>query len=133
MAQIGNVEIPIIFSIDENRESDVDEIAPLPSVATTVDHVGVKHDASVKTLTISGFLNKETHSQGYTLSEQRSDVKNLRKNTVTDNSFNYFEYKGHLIVEDVDVTSVTDSKIITEVIVEARYYPWPKFYQGNEP
>jgi len=133
MVQIGNVEIPIVFSIDENTTADVDEIAPLPSADATVDHVGVQHEASVKMLTISGYLNQEIHSQDFTLAEQESDVKNLRKNSVTDNSINYFDYKGYLMVENVDVTDISDSRIINEVVIETRYFPWPKFYPESEP
>lgn len=127
--KIGTVEIPIVHSIDEGNEAEVDEIAPLHHL----DRVAVKHEPSVESLTISGYLNEEMHSGVLTLAEQKEDVKSLRTNDVTENSFNYRDYHGYLLVENVDLTDNLDSKIVNEVVLEVRYFPWPKYYPENKP
>lgn len=133
MVEIGNVEIPIVFSVEEDTEAEVDEIAPLPAKDQFVDRVGVKHEAGVIRLEISGYLNVEVHSSNLTLSEQKDEVRKLRGNGVSDNSFEYLDYKGYLLIENVDLTDDSDSRIVNEVVIEATYYPWPKFYSGSEP
>jgi len=126
---IGSVELPIVAGIEDGTEAEVDEIP----VYSSPDPVVSKHDAKIPTLTITGFVNEEIHSSGLTIPEQKQRLKNLRKNSVLDNTFTYDTYKGHLMVETVDFTDNADSKIVNGVEIEARYLPWPKYYSENEP
>lgn len=130
---IGSVEIPIIFNIEESSETEVDEIDPLPQQGNEIDPVVVKHEPSVQQLTIIGYLNEELHSSNKTLSEQKKDIKGLRDNSVTDNTFTYRNYNGHLLVEDVSFSDNLQNSIVNEVQLDVRYLPWPKYYKDNKP
>ena len=130
---IGDVEIPIVGEIIETQAADVDEISPLPQYNNEIDHVGVKHEPSVTTITFTVYLNKLIHSQEYTLSQQKQEVKSLRRSNVEQNPIDYLFYKGHLVIQNVDLTDNADSVIINEAEIEARYLPWPKFYPESEP
>jgi hypothetical protein len=127
--QIGNVELPIVSAIEDGTEAEVDEIKPF----NPLDPVVSKHEAKVPTLTIIGFVNEEMHSSGLTIPEQKQRLKNLRKNDVLDNTFTYDTYKGHLMIENVDFSDNADSKTVNSVEIEARYLPWPKYYEEHEP
>lgn len=129
MAEIGNVEIPIISSVEDVNEAAIDEIKPL----NNLDSVTPKHEPGVTTLLIGGYLNEELHSSGDALDEQKESVKSLRGNSPDQNSFVFDDYKGYLLVEEVDLDDNADSKIVKEVEIEARYFPWPKFYPDSEP
>lgn len=128
MIEIGNTEIPIVFGINTAPESSVDEIQP-----TNTDTVAVKHEKEATRLIVSGFLNQEVHSNSKTISEQKEAIRQLRTNKITKNSINYESWKGHLLIEDIDFNDTSDSRIINEVEIDARYHPWPKFYPEYEP
>lgn len=131
--KIGNIELPIVSDIVDSSEADVEEIKPNPAKGDSIDSVPVKHEASVQSVTILGFINEEVHSGGLTLDEQKEDIKNLRDRGKIDNTINYRDYKGHLLVENVNVLDEGDSRIVDEVEIEGRYFPWPKYYPGDEP
>lgn len=124
---IGNVELAIINSVDESIESELDEIK------SEIDSVAVKHEASVPTLTISGFINQEVHSGSLSLKEQENRIRGLRTNTKDQNSIDYREFKGYLLVEEVNFIDENNSRIVKEFEVIARYFPWPKYFAGSEP
>lgn len=130
---IGDVELPIVSDIVNSSEANVDEIKPLKEKGNRMDSVPVKHEASVKTITILGFVNEEIHSQHYSIEEQKEDIKRLRKREKSDNSFDYGSYKGYLLVENVNFVDNGDSRIVNEVEIEARYFPWPKYHPENKP
>jgi len=125
--KIGTVELPIVSNIDEQEQSDVTEIK------SELDSIAVKHTPEVETLIISGFLNQEAHSTSKTINQQKSDLKSLRKKEKLENDINYKEYKGYLLIENISIDENTDSKIIKEIEIEARYFPWPKYYSGPFP
>jgi len=125
--KIGNVELPIVSNIDEQEQADVSEIK------SEIDSVAVKHDSEVRDLIISGFLNKEAHTNSLSINEQKDELKSLRLKQKKDNSIDFRNFKGYLVVENVSVDENTDSKIIKEVEIETRYFPWPKYYSGDEP
>lgn len=125
--KIGSVELPIVSNIDEQEQADVSEIK------SQVDSIAVKHESQVRDLIISGFLNEETHSNGLTVNEQKDEIKSLRLKRKKNNSINFKNFKGYLLVENVAVDENTDSKIIKEIELECRYFPWPKYYSGDEP
>lgn len=127
--KIGDIEIPILLTVEEGRNSEVDEITPL----NKLDKVTVNHESKVTALTITGYLNQHLHSQSLTLERQRKEIKKLRNRSKLDNSFTYGDYKGYLLVEEVEIPDNSDSKIVDEVVIEARYFPWPKYYPENEP
>lgn len=127
---IGNVELPIISEIEELSTADVDEIK---DGFKYIDVTAVKHSPSVERLLITGFVNQEAHSNNLTLEEQKEDLKKLRTTDVTDNSINYKDYLGYLLVRDVSFNDNSESKITNEVIIETRYFPWPKYYTDNKP
>jgi hypothetical protein len=128
MIEIGNVEIPIVSGINIAPDALVDEIEP-----TNTDTVAVKHEKEPLLLVISGFLNEEVHSSSKTIEEQKNEIRSLKDNSVIENTINFNEWKGHLLIEDIDFTDNSDSRIINEVEIDARYHPWPKFYPENEP
>lgn len=128
MIEIGNVEIPIVSGINPSAEASVDEIEPI-----NTQTVAVKHEKDVTELLITGYLNQSTHSQSKTINEQKKDVKSLRRNTVEENTIDYKDWKGHLSIENIDMTDDSDSKIINEVEITAKYHPWPQFYADDEP
>lgn len=128
MVKIGDVELPIVSSVNPIDDVEVTEIQP-----TNTQTVAVKHEAEQTSIVVNGFLNKELHSSSITIGEQKSQVKSLGKNAVLDNSINYRDWKGHLLIENVDFTDTSDSRIINEVEIEAKYFPWPKFYPESEP
>lgn len=127
MISIGNVELPIVSSVEEESVANSDEIK------SEIDSVVVKHEPSVKTVTISGFLNNELHSSNVSINEQKSNLKSLRKKQKLDNSFNYKQYKGYLLVKETNVEENGDSRIVHEFEIVARYFPWPKYYPESEP
>jgi uncharacterized protein YacL (UPF0231 family) len=131
--KIGDVELPIVSEITPFIEAEVDEIKPLKSHSDSIDSVPVKHENSVEEITIGGFVNSEVHSQHLSLDEQKEDLKKLRRNSKFDNSFTYSDYNGYLLVEEVDFDDNSDSRIVHEVEIECRYFPWPKYYSGDRP
>lgn len=128
MLEIGNVELPIVSGINPAPDTSVDEIQP-----TNTDTVAVKHEKEPLLLVISGFLNQEVHSSSKSIGEQKNAIRALKENTTVENSIDYKDWKGHLLIEDIDFTDNSDSRIINEVQIDARYHPWPKFYPENEP
>lgn len=125
---IGDIEIPIVSDIIDGTDAEVDEIKPLKEYGNDMDSVPVKHEQGVQTVTILGFLNQELHSEDLTLNEQKAEVRSLRDKTKLDNHIEYKEYKGHLLVENVNILDDGSSRIVDEVEIEARYFPWPKYY-----
>lgn len=125
--KIGDVELPIVSNIDEQEQADVSEIK------SEIDSVAVKHESQVRDLIITGFLNQEAHSNSLSLNDQKSELKSLRLKQKKDNSIAFRNFKGYLLVENVNVDENTDSKIIKEIELECRYFPWPKYYLDDEP
>lgn len=130
---IGNVELPIVSDIVDSSEAKVDEIKANPAKGDTIDSVPVKHEESVESITILGFINQELHSSQLSLDQQKKEIKSLREKGKLDNTINYKSYKGHLLVDKVDVLDDGASRIVDEVEIESRYFPWPKYYPGDEP
>ena len=130
---IGDVELPIVSEITPLVDAEVDEIRPLKSYDDPIDNVPVKHENTILELTISGFINSETHNQHFSLDEQKKKLKSLRKNDKFDNDIDYKRYKGYLLVEDVNFTDDGSSRIVNSVEIVGRYFPWPKYYPESEP
>ena len=130
---IGNVELPIVSEITPLVDAEVDEIRPLKSYDVPIDNVPVKHENTVLELTVSGFVNSETHHQHLSIGEQKKELKSLRGNSKFDNDIDYKRYKGYLLVEDVNFTDDGSSRIVNSVEVVGRYFPWPKYYSESEP
>jgi len=125
--KIGTVELPIISNINEQEQADVSEIK------SSLDSVTVKHESSVKTLTITGFINQELHSRQLTIDEQKERLNILRNRSKLNNPFIYKSYKGYLLVEEVNFFQNSNSRIVNEFEIVARYFPWPKYYSSKEP
>ena len=130
---IGDVELPIVSEITPLVDAEVDEIRPLNSYNVPIDNVPVKHENAVLELSISGFVNSETHNQHLSLEEQKRELKSLRKNGKFENDINYKSFKGYLLVEDVNFVDDGSSRIVNSVEIIARYFPWPKYYPESEP
>lgn len=128
--KIGDIELAIVSDIENREQAEVDE---LKDGFKNIDVTPVKHQSSVETLVISGFMNKEVHSSNLSISEQKNRLKRLRKRNVQENSIDYKEYTGYILVESINFTDNSDSKIINEVEIETRYFPWPKYYPSKEP
>ena len=130
---IGDVELPIVSEITPSIEADVDEIKSLGRFGFTIDSVPVKHENTVMELTISGFVNSETHNQHLSIEEQKRELKKLRRKSKMDNFINYKQYKGYLLIEEVNFVDDGSNRIVNAVEIVARYFPWPKYYSGDEP
>lgn len=130
---IGDVELPIVSEITPLVDAEVDEIRPLKSYDVPIDNVPVKHENVVLELTISGFVNSETHNQHLSIGDQKKELKSLRGNSKFDNDIDYKRYKGYLLIEDVNFTDDGGSRIVNSVEIVARYFPWPKYYPEGEP
>lgn len=130
---IGDVQIPIVSEIIAMKEAEVDEIAPLNSFGEVLDRIPVKHENLVENVTVLGFINKEAHHQNLSLEEQKQEIKSLRKNSREENNVDYKQYEGYFLVEDVNVLDDGDSRIVNEVEIEARYFPWPKYHPDERP
>jgi len=128
--KIGDVELPIVSEIEQRNQAEVDEIK---DSFKSIDSTAVKHSSDVSDLVITAFVNSEVHSKNYSLSKQKEEIKTLRKTTIPENSLNYRSYKGHLLVENISFIDSSDSRIINTVEIEARYFPWPKYYPDMEP
>jgi hypothetical protein len=129
MMNIGDIEIPIVYDIVDTSEANDSEIKSLQ-----IDNVEVKHNPSVENIVISGYLNPTIHSENLSIEKQKEQVNKLRKDKdKIDNSINYKDYKGYLLVEDVDLLDENNSRIIHEIQISARYFPWPKYYPNKEP
>jgi hypothetical protein len=126
--KIGTVEIPIVYTIERVGSASVDEIDNL-----TTGKVVNKHESQIQTITIAGFANEHIHSQQTPLDQQVSEIKGLRDNSADQNSIDYRDYKGHLMVEEVTFSDNSDSKIVKDFEIIAKYLPWPKYYSGSEP
>lgn len=125
---IGNSEIPIVSNIDSSASGEFDEIQP-----TNTKTILENHEAEMLSLTIEGFVNEELHSSSLSLEEQKDNIRSLKTNEVVENGFNYKDWKGHLLVETIDFTDTSDSRIVNEVKIDVKYFPWPQFYPGDEP
>ena len=133
MVDIGNFELPIVYDVEELDSASVDEVPTLPPRSKDLENVAIKHESGMKTIVIYGFLNPHLHSSNKSLSDQKEDIRDLRKTDVSQNSINYKHYKGHLLIEEVNVVENSESKIISDVEIRATYFPWPKFYRNSEP
>lgn len=131
--KIGDVELPIVSEITPFIEAEVDEIKPLKSHSDIIDSVPVKHENSVEEISITGFVNSETHSKHLSISEQKKELKNLRRRNKFVNSIDYKSYYGYLLVEEVNFDDTSDSRIVNEVEIVGRYFPWPKYYPNDKP
>lgn len=129
MLDIGGIEIPIVSEFETEEESSVSEIDSISSI----DNIAVKHESALSSVSISGFLNQEVHSDQNSIEKQKSDLKRLRKRDVSENPINFQSYKGHLFIESIDFNESSNSVIVEEVTIEGRFYPWPKFFPENEP
>jgi hypothetical protein len=121
MIFIGNIELPIVASVEEGSEAEEDEIK------SELDSVVVKHEPSVKSVTITGFMNQELHSSSLSLDEQKAQLNSLRDKSKLENTFVYRSYKGHLFIEEVNISQNSNSRIVNEFEIVARYFPWPKY------
>lgn len=130
---IGDVELPIVSEITPLVETEVDEIKPLKSYSDKIDSVPVKHEPAVLELTITGFVNSEVHNQHLTLNEQKIQLKKLRRRNKFVNAIDYRSYYGYLLVDEVDFNDNANSRIVNEVEIVGRYFPWPKYYSEDEP
>jgi len=130
---IGDVEIPIVSEITPSIEADVDEIKSLSGFGFTIDSVPVKHENSAMELTISGFVNSETHNQHLSIEEQKKELKKLRRRKKMDNFIDYKQYKGYLLIEEVNFVDDGSNRIVNAVEIVARYFPWPKYYLRDQP
>jgi len=129
MIEIGSVEIPIVSTVNPVEESELTEKRGTGNSVNTLN----KHTPERTTLIINGFLNKELHSSSDSLDVQKEELRSLTGNSLIENPVNYKDWKGHLIVESVEIADTSDSRIITEVTLESKYHPWPKFCPENEP
>jgi hypothetical protein len=126
--KIGDIELPIVTLVEEGETAEIDEIK---DPYKKLDVVPVKHKSAVNTLTITGFVNQKTHSDGLTLSEQKEELKSLRTNDVLDNDIDYKDFYGFLLVDTVNLDDNPDSRIVHEVEIESRYFPWPKYHRSE--
>jgi len=127
MIQVGDIELPIVATVEDEEEAEATEIK------SELDSVTVKHEPSVKTVGISGYLNQELHSNDLTLDEQKERLNLLRDRSKLNNPFIYQSYKGYLLVEEVNFSQNADSRIVNEFEIVARYFPWPRYYPSKEP
>lgn len=126
--EIGSVEIPLILQIEEARSAETDE---LQDAFKNNKPIPVKHEADNIQLIITGYINEEIHSENLSLNEQKREIKSLRKSSKKDNPIDYKGYLGHLLIESVDFIDDGESRIVDEFEIEARYFPWPKYYRGE--
>lgn len=127
MIEIGDIELPIVATVEEESEAEEDEIK------SELNSVVVKHEPSVKTVTITGYMNEELHSDSLSLDEQKAQLNSLRDKSKLENPFVYQSYKGHLFIQEVNFSQNSDSRIVNEFEIIARYFPWPKYYSEDEP
>lgn len=123
MLEIGDVEIPIVGTIEVGATAEYEEIQPINN-----DHIGLKHEHEPLEIAVAGFINEHVHSDELSLLEQRQIIRSLRSSDITDNDIEILGNKGHLLVDNVDFTDNLDSKIVDAVEIEGRFLPWPKFY-----
>lgn len=129
---IGSIELPIVDSVDVTSSATVDELKPsFQEKNNSIDSVPVKHEPEVDVLTIVGFVNETEHSQGTSIEQQKQNLKSLRTKGILDNDLNYKDFKGYLLVDGVDFADTNNSRIINEVEITARYFPWPKYHSDE--
>jgi hypothetical protein len=129
MIEIGTVEIPIVSTVNPVEESELTEKRGTGNSVNSLN----KHTPERTTLIINGFLNQELHSSSFSLDKQKDDLRSLTENSLVENPINYKSWKGHLILESVEIADTSDSRIITEVTLESKFHPWPKFCPESEP
>jgi hypothetical protein len=127
---IGSVELAVVSEIEQRENADVDE---LKDAFKIIDSTAVKHESGVDRIFIRGFVNEEVHSSNLSLEKQKENLKRLRTNSPSDNSIDYKDYKGYLLIDTVDFTENADSRIVDDVEIIARYFPWPKYFENSEP
>lgn len=128
--KIGTLELPIVSDVEPQDQANVTEVK---DAFKHIDSTPVKHESTVDTIIITGFINEKVHSEQLSLSEQKKKLKSLRKSDIVENTINYRGFKGHLLIEDVSFSDSTDSRIINDVEITGRYFPWPKYYPESEP
>lgn len=120
---IGDIQIPIVSLIQEMNEANVDEIKN-----NDVGNVVVQHEPDMTMISFGGFLNREAHKDHLPIAEQRKQLETLRERDFENNRFEFRDYDGWLMIENISVIEDSfDSAIVEEVEIEAWYYPYPKF------
>jgi hypothetical protein len=121
---IGSTEVPIVSNISFIRESEVSE---LQDGFKSMNPVPVQHTPSPVEVSILAFLNEEVHSSGLSLESQKNNIEQMQERDISDNSIDYKELTGHLLVKNVNFQNTGNSRIAKEVTIEATYFPAPKY------
>lgn len=125
---IGNIEIPIISFVEERNSANISEIK---DAYKNIGNVIVKHEPEVTNLVLFAFINEALHSSNISMGEQRRNIKSLETKQVSENTFNFKEYDGWLLVENVNIPENQENKIINEVEINARFFPKAKYELSN--
>jgi hypothetical protein len=101
---IGSVEITSILNIERGNSSPWSEI----NLVDKDENLIYKEAREAESISIDVALIEHLHSQGKNVEQQRQDLKSLIKNSPSDNSIDYKDVSGDLVIESVDVPESSD-------------------------
>jgi len=124
MMEIGDVKIPIVSFISLSREREIEEIK---DPFKQLDVVPVSHETKMTRVNITGFLNSDVHPDDLSIDEQKRKLKRLRSIDFLNNSIDYKDLKGYLLIEDVNFVEDGEIKIAREFEIDSVYFPEVKY------
>jgi hypothetical protein len=101
---IGNVEITSILNIERGSNSPWSEI----NLVDKDENLMYKEAREAESISIEVALVEQLHSQGKNVEKQRQDLKSLIDNSPSDNSIDYKDVSGDLVIESVDIPESSD-------------------------
>lgn len=107
---IGTIEIPVINNIERSKGSEWEEI----NLVDKDSNIVFSGERSVESITINFTLVESLHSENKNVELQRQDVKGLADTDYQNNSINYKDVSGNLVVESVDIPESSDIQGIRE-------------------
>lgn len=125
---IGDTEVTAITNIDPTQEHSVDELR----IVGLDDPIVVEHEPALEGLTIEGTLIEMIHSSDMSLGQQRTNVKGLGQQSMSENTFDYLSWKGWLSISGVEVPREDDNRNLINASIDARYLPYTKYQQGKK-
>lgn len=101
---IGTVEIPAILNVERGNSSPWTEI----NLVDKDDNVVLKEERQAEEISINFALIKSLHSSNKDVEKQRQDVKSLIDNDPQDNSIDYMDVSGDLVIESINIPESSD-------------------------
>jgi len=101
---IGSTEITAILNIERGNSSPWSEL----NLVDKEENLVYKQAKEAESISIDVALVEHLHSQGKSVEDQRQDLKELINNSPSNNSIDYKDVSGNLVIESVDIPESSD-------------------------